>query len=149
MNEWKLADREDFEADEKNDHAYSFLTYERVAPAADHGRGRLRDEIDLEQAFDVGLCRQAVERRSEQIDQRSAALLNSCMMPRESITIIASGMASRMARNSAADPVGSSLFIDRLLAVRPARRTPPGRQEPLDAARIGKYLSHYHPGKEV
>ena len=36
VNEWKLADREDFEADAKNDYAYSFLTYDRVAPAADH-----------------------------------------------------------------------------------------------------------------
>ena len=32
VNEWRLVDREDFEADEKNDYAYSFLTYDRVAP---------------------------------------------------------------------------------------------------------------------
>jgi dihydrofolate reductase len=31
VNEWRLVDREDFEADEKNDYPYSFLTYERVA----------------------------------------------------------------------------------------------------------------------
>ncbi len=30
VNEWHLTDREDFEADEKNDYPYSFLTYERV-----------------------------------------------------------------------------------------------------------------------
>lgn len=30
VNEWRLVDREDFEADEKNPHAYSYLTYERV-----------------------------------------------------------------------------------------------------------------------
>lgn len=34
VNEWKLVDREDFEADEKNDYAYSFLTYDRAAPEA-------------------------------------------------------------------------------------------------------------------
>jgi dihydrofolate reductase len=33
VNEWKLIDREDFEADEKNDYPFSFLTYERIAPA--------------------------------------------------------------------------------------------------------------------
>lgn len=33
VNEWRLADREDFEADAKNDYPYSFLTYDRVAPA--------------------------------------------------------------------------------------------------------------------
>jgi dihydrofolate reductase len=32
VNEWQLIDREDFEADEKNDYPFSFLTYERVAP---------------------------------------------------------------------------------------------------------------------
>lgn len=36
VNEWKLVDREDFEADAKNDYAYSFLTYDRAAPAAGH-----------------------------------------------------------------------------------------------------------------
>ena len=36
VNEWKLVDREDFEADDKNDYAYSFLTYDRAAPAAQH-----------------------------------------------------------------------------------------------------------------
>jgi len=36
VNEWKLTDREDFEADEKNDYAFSFLTYDRAAPAATH-----------------------------------------------------------------------------------------------------------------
>jgi len=30
VNEWRLADREDFEADERNPYAYSFLTYERA-----------------------------------------------------------------------------------------------------------------------
>jgi dihydrofolate reductase len=30
LNEWRLVDREDFEADEKNDYPFSFLTYERV-----------------------------------------------------------------------------------------------------------------------
>ena len=34
VNEWKLVDREDFEADEKNDYAYSFLTSTASAPAA-------------------------------------------------------------------------------------------------------------------
>ena len=29
VGEWKLTDREDFEADDKNDHPFSFLTYER------------------------------------------------------------------------------------------------------------------------
>ena len=33
VNEWKLVDREDFEADERNDYAYSFLTYDRVGSA--------------------------------------------------------------------------------------------------------------------
>jgi dihydrofolate reductase len=33
VNEWKLVDREDFEADEKNDYPFSFLTYERVEEA--------------------------------------------------------------------------------------------------------------------
>lgn len=36
VNEWKLIDREDFEADAKNDYAFSFLTYDRAAPAATH-----------------------------------------------------------------------------------------------------------------
>jgi dihydrofolate reductase len=36
VNEWKLVDREDFEADAKNDYAFSFLTYDRAAPAASH-----------------------------------------------------------------------------------------------------------------
>jgi dihydrofolate reductase len=31
VNEWHLVDREDFEADEKNDYPFSFLTYDRVA----------------------------------------------------------------------------------------------------------------------
>lgn len=31
VNEWKLVDREDFEADEKNEYPFSFLTYERAA----------------------------------------------------------------------------------------------------------------------
>ena len=31
VNEWQLIDREHFEADEKNDYPYSFLTYDRVA----------------------------------------------------------------------------------------------------------------------
>ncbi|HYO79127.1 MAG TPA: dihydrofolate reductase [Thermoanaerobaculia bacterium] len=31
--EWQLTDSEHFEADEKNDHPYSFLTYDRVRPA--------------------------------------------------------------------------------------------------------------------
>jgi dihydrofolate reductase len=30
VNEWHLTDREDFEADAKNDYPYSFLTYDRV-----------------------------------------------------------------------------------------------------------------------
>ena len=30
VGEWKLIDREDFESDPKNDHAFSFLTYQRV-----------------------------------------------------------------------------------------------------------------------
>jgi len=34
VNEWKLVDREDFEADEKNDYPFSFLTYERMQPPA-------------------------------------------------------------------------------------------------------------------
>jgi dihydrofolate reductase len=34
VNEWQLVDREDFEADAKNDHPYSFLTYDRVAAAS-------------------------------------------------------------------------------------------------------------------
>lgn len=33
VNEWRLVDREAFEADAKNDFPYSFLTYDRVAPA--------------------------------------------------------------------------------------------------------------------
>ena len=33
VNEWKLVDREDFEADAKNDYPFSFLTYERVRAA--------------------------------------------------------------------------------------------------------------------
>jgi len=32
VNEWKLVDREDFEADEKNEYPFSFLTYERMQP---------------------------------------------------------------------------------------------------------------------
>jgi dihydrofolate reductase len=32
VNEWKLVDREDFEADEKNDYPFSFLTYEKAIP---------------------------------------------------------------------------------------------------------------------
>ena len=32
VSEWQLIDSEHFEADEKNDHPFSFLTYERVAP---------------------------------------------------------------------------------------------------------------------
>ena len=31
VNEWRLVDREDFEADAKNDYPFSFLTYDRVA----------------------------------------------------------------------------------------------------------------------
>lgn len=34
VNEWRLVDREDFEADAKNDYPYSFLTYDRVAAAS-------------------------------------------------------------------------------------------------------------------
>jgi dihydrofolate reductase len=34
VNEWRLVDREDFEADAKNDYPYSFLTYERAAAAS-------------------------------------------------------------------------------------------------------------------
>jgi dihydrofolate reductase len=30
VNEWQLTDSEHFEADERNDHPYSYLTYERV-----------------------------------------------------------------------------------------------------------------------
>lgn len=30
VNEWRLDDREDFEADEKNDYPFSFLTYDRA-----------------------------------------------------------------------------------------------------------------------
>ena len=30
VNEWHLTDREDFEADAKNDYPYSFLTYDRI-----------------------------------------------------------------------------------------------------------------------
>ena len=41
VNEWRLADREDFEADAKNDYPYSFLTYDRIAstehPIAEEG----------------------------------------------------------------------------------------------------------------
>lgn len=33
VSEWQLTDAEHFEADEKNDDPYSFLTYDRVAPA--------------------------------------------------------------------------------------------------------------------
>jgi len=40
VTEWKLVDSEHFEADEKNDYPYSFLTYERVAPA------RPRQEVE-------------------------------------------------------------------------------------------------------
>ena len=35
VNDWRLVDREDFEADENNDYAYSFLTYDRVG-ATEH-----------------------------------------------------------------------------------------------------------------
>jgi len=31
VNEWRLVDREDFEADAKNDYPFSFLTYDRIA----------------------------------------------------------------------------------------------------------------------
>jgi dihydrofolate reductase len=34
VNEWRLVDSEHFEADEKNEYPYSFLTYDRAAPAA-------------------------------------------------------------------------------------------------------------------
>jgi dihydrofolate reductase len=34
VNEWRLADSEHFEADEKNEHPYSFLTYERIGSEA-------------------------------------------------------------------------------------------------------------------
>jgi dihydrofolate reductase len=34
VNEWRLVDREDFEADEKNDYPFSFLTYERAVAAS-------------------------------------------------------------------------------------------------------------------
>lgn len=33
VHEWQLVDSEHFDADEKNDYPYSFLTYERVAAA--------------------------------------------------------------------------------------------------------------------
>jgi dihydrofolate reductase len=33
VSEWKLTDSEHFDADEKNDYPFSFLTYDRVAPA--------------------------------------------------------------------------------------------------------------------
>lgn len=33
VSEWQLVDAEHFEADEKNDYPYSFLTYDRAAPA--------------------------------------------------------------------------------------------------------------------
>ena len=32
VSEWQLTDSEHFEADEKNDYPFSFLTYDRVAP---------------------------------------------------------------------------------------------------------------------
>lgn len=32
VSEWRLTDAEHFDADEKNDYPYSFLTYDRVAP---------------------------------------------------------------------------------------------------------------------
>jgi dihydrofolate reductase len=32
VSEWQLTDSEHFDADEKNDHPFSFLTYERAAP---------------------------------------------------------------------------------------------------------------------
>jgi dihydrofolate reductase len=32
VNEWRLVDSEHFEADEKNQYPFSFLTYDRVAP---------------------------------------------------------------------------------------------------------------------
>ncbi len=34
VNEWRLVDREDFEADDKNEYPFSFLTYDRVVDAA-------------------------------------------------------------------------------------------------------------------
>jgi dihydrofolate reductase len=34
VNEWRLADSEHFEADEKNEYPYSFLTYERIGSEA-------------------------------------------------------------------------------------------------------------------
>jgi len=34
VNEWRLTDSEHFEADEKNEHPYSFLTYERIGSEA-------------------------------------------------------------------------------------------------------------------
>ena len=37
VNEWRLVDSEHYEADEKNPLPYSFLTYERVAPARNRG----------------------------------------------------------------------------------------------------------------
>jgi len=40
VTEWKLVDSEHWEADEKNQYPYSFLTYERVAPA------RNRNEVE-------------------------------------------------------------------------------------------------------
>jgi dihydrofolate reductase len=33
VSEWQLTDAEHFDADEKNDYPYSFLTYDRIAPA--------------------------------------------------------------------------------------------------------------------
>ena len=33
VSEWQLTDAEHFDADEKNDYPFSFLTYDRVAPA--------------------------------------------------------------------------------------------------------------------
>jgi dihydrofolate reductase len=37
VTEWKLVDSEHCDADEKNEYPYSFLTYERVAPARSRG----------------------------------------------------------------------------------------------------------------
>ncbi len=34
VNEWRLVDSEHFEADDKNQYPYSFLTYDRAAPAS-------------------------------------------------------------------------------------------------------------------
>lgn len=34
VNEWRLADSEHFEADDKNEYPYSFLTYERIGSEA-------------------------------------------------------------------------------------------------------------------